>query len=105
MNSKSTRGGSPMTTMTAAAPVKLPLWRTIGQAYALWARNLPELIRICWLWMLIMAPVLALWMWWQEPHVAEVMQAARAGAPFKDPNPLLTMLTQIIGQVIMLPAL
>jgi hypothetical protein len=91
--------------MTVAAPSKLPLWRTIGQAYAVWARNFPDLVRTCWLWMLLMAPILAILMWWQEPHFAEMMQAASARQPFADPNPVLTSVTQIAGQVIMLPAL
>jgi hypothetical protein len=32
-----------MTTVTVAAPSKLPLWRTIGQAYALWEETFPIL--------------------------------------------------------------
>jgi hypothetical protein len=94
-----------MTSVSDARPAKLPLWRTIGQAYVLWSENLLELVRICWVWMLIMAPVLALWQWWQEPHLADMMQAARAGQKYVDPNPLLTVLAGIISQVIMLPAL
>jgi hypothetical protein len=35
----------------------------------------------------------------------EIMQAGRTGEPFADPNPVLTLVTQIVGQVIMLPAL
>src|SRR5215831_4713587 len=31
-------------TMTAAAPSKLPFWRTVGQAYAGWAKNFPEVV-------------------------------------------------------------
>ncbi len=92
--------------MTVGAPSKLPLWRTIGRAYAVWARNFPDLARTCWLWMLLMAPVLAIWLWWQERHVADIMQAAaRAGQPFADPNPLLTMVMGIVRRVVMLPAL
>jgi hypothetical protein len=94
-----------MTTATVAAPSKLPLWRTIGQAYALWGENLPDLVRVCWLWMLLMAPVFALLTWWQTPHAMEMMQAVRSGRPFVDPNPLLTMLTQMLGKVVTLPAL
>ena len=37
-----------VTTMTIAAPAKLPLFRTVGQAYVLWVRNFSDLIRICW---------------------------------------------------------
>jgi hypothetical protein len=94
-----------MTTVTEAAPTKLPLWRTIGQAYAVWVRNFPELVRICWPWMLLMAPIVGIWMWWQQPHVLQEMQAAGSGEPFADPNPLLSMVTQIGDEVIMLPAL
>jgi hypothetical protein len=90
--------------MSVAAPSKLPLWRTIGQAYAVWARNFPDLVRTCWLWMLLMAPVLAILRWWQE-H-ADIMQAAaRTGQPFVASNPLLTMVMGIVGLVVMLPAL
>jgi hypothetical protein len=94
-----------MTTMTVAPPSKLPLWRTIGQAYAVWARNFPDLIRTVWVWMLLIAPVMAIFLWWQEPRLMEMTQAARAHEPFTDPNPLLTLVMQILGQVIVLPAL
>jgi hypothetical protein len=40
-----------MTAVTVAARSKLPLWRTIGQSYAMWARNFPDLVRIAWVWM------------------------------------------------------
>jgi hypothetical protein len=92
--------------MTVAAPSKLPLWRTMGQAYAVWVRNFPDLVRTCWFWMLLMAPVLVIWRWWQERHVADIMQAAaHTGQPFVDPNPLLTLVMGIVGLVVILPAL
>jgi hypothetical protein len=94
-----------MTTMTAAASSKLPLWRTIGQAYALWARNFPDLLRTVWVWMLVMAPVVAIMTWWQVPHLEEMMQAARAGKGLVDPNPVLTLVTGIASKAIMLPAI
>lgn len=89
--------------MTATAtPSKLPLWRTIGQAYAAWVRNFPDLVRTCWLWMLLTAPVLAIWMWWEQRHVTDIMHA---GHPFADSSPLLTMVMRIARRVIILPAL
>jgi hypothetical protein len=94
-----------MTTVTVAAPSKLPLWRTIGQAYAVWGENVPDLARVCWLWMLLMAPVFAFLAWWQAPRAIELLQTAHIGQPFVDPNPMLTMLTQIVGKVVGLPAL
>jgi lipoprotein NlpI len=76
--------------MTVAVPSKLPLWRTIGQAYAVWETKFPDLVRACWLWMLLMAPVLAIWTIWET---------------FTGPNPPLAMVTQIVDEVVMLPAL
>jgi hypothetical protein len=92
-----------MSAVSLSLHPKLPLWRTIGQAYAIWARNLPELIRISWLWLLIMTPVLAILMWWQVPTFTALMDAARAGRP--DPAPALTLLAQVLNGVIMLPVL
>lgn len=86
-----------------AAPVKLPLWRTIGEAYSVWFKHLPELIRIAWLWILIMAPIVGLFMWWQAPAMLELMQNARAGR--LDPNPGVTVLMQAINSIILLPIL
>ena len=66
-----------MTTTTVAAPPKLPLWRTIGQAYALWSKNFPELMRICWPWMLVMAPIMVQLLASLDPlpHIAAVLGA------------------------------
>jgi hypothetical protein len=94
-----------MTTMTTAAPSKLPLFRTVGQAYALWTRNFSDLVRICWFWMLLMVPVLAIWDWWQTARFAEIVQAVDAGQRFVDPNPVLTWATVFVSKAIMLPAL
>jgi hypothetical protein len=92
-----------MSAVSLSLHPKLPLWRTIGQSYAIWARNLPELIRISWLWLLIMTPVLAILMWWQVPTFMAMIDAAKAGRP--DPTPALTLLGQVLNGVIMLPVL
>lgn len=85
------------------APAKFPFWRTLGEAYAVWFRNLPELIRIAWIWMLIMAPIVGLLMWWQAPAMIELMQNARVGRP--DPYPGTTTLMQALNAIILLPIL
>jgi hypothetical protein len=90
-----------MSTVTAPLRMKLPLWRTIGEAYGIWFSHLGELIRISWLWLIVMTPILAAFMWWQVPHVTAMMEAARSGHP--DPAPGVTLLTQILNGVIMLP--
>src|SRR5215471_640821 len=94
-----------MTTMSVEAPSKLPLWRTIGQAYAVWAGHFPDLIRIVWLWMVLMAPILAILNWWQVPYLTGLLRASSSGLPFVDPNPVLTFAVQIVSTVIMLPVL
>jgi hypothetical protein len=92
-----------MSAVTLSLHPKLPLWRTIGQSYAIWARNLPELVRISWLWLLIMTPILAALMWWQVPTFMAMIDAAKAGRP--DPTPALTLLAQVLNGVVMLPML
>jgi hypothetical protein len=88
-----------MTAVTVAARSKLPLWRTIGQSYAMWARNFPDLVRIAWVWMLLMGLVRVSWSWWVVPHILE---ALRAGGPA---GQFIVVASQIVSQVIMLPAL
>ena len=94
-----------MSAMAEAAPAepKLPFWKTLGEAYGVWFKNLPELIRVAWLWILVMAPIVALFMWWQAPVTMELMQNARVGKP--DPNPALSALLHAINLIILLPVL
>jgi hypothetical protein len=94
---------SAMAEAAPAAPPKLPFWSTLGEAYGVWFKNLPELIRITWLWILVMAPIVGLFMWWQAPVTMELMQNARAGRI--DPNPALSALMQAINLIIILPIL
>ena len=94
-----------MTTMTVEAPSKLPLWRTIGEAYAVWAGNFSDLIRIVWLWLVLMAPILAILNWLQVPYLTGLIQASASGRPFADPNPMLTLVIQVLSVVVILPVL
>ncbi len=89
-----------MTTMTIAASAKLQLFRTVGQAYAMWVRNFSDLVRICWLWMLLLAPVLVMLNWWQAAYFVE----ATRQVSFVAPHPILTWLTALVGKAIMVPA-
>ncbi|HEU4381580.1 MAG TPA: hypothetical protein VFR73_23665 [Hyphomicrobiaceae bacterium] len=44
-------------------PPKLPFWRTVGACYAIVFGNFGSLLRISWLWLLIMLPVYAAAEW------------------------------------------
>ena len=92
-----------MSSETAGSSTKLPFWRTLGDSYKLWFLNLPELMRICWLWFVVMVPVFALINWWQAPHFIEIMRLAAEGKNNPDPDPLFTLSAQIITTVAMLP--
>src|SRR5258708_3959704 len=82
---------------------QLPLWKTAGEAYAMWWRNFPDLVRVCWIWMLLTAPLWAIWViWWQEPYLAGRLQEIRAGQPF-DPKALVPNVAPVVG-LIVLPA-
>jgi hypothetical protein len=91
--------------MTVLAVSKLPLWRTIGQAYAMWASRSGDLVRCCWLWMLVMAPIMGIWHWLETPRLIEMLESVRARERFSDPNPMLSLAMQIAASLVMLPAL
>src|SRR5215468_8094601 len=55
-----------MTAIAASAPPKLPVWQTARASYAIVVRNFGQLVRICWLWVLIMVPVYAALDWLVE---------------------------------------
>lgn len=86
-----------------ASPTTLLLWRTLGQAYALWAKRQAEIAGFSWLWLLLMAAVFAVLARWQAPIFIEMMQAAGAG--MRDPRPGATTLAQAITMLGMLPVL
>jgi len=88
-----------------ASPAKLPLWRSVGEAYALWGRNFAEILRLSWPWMAVIALPLAIIVWLQGSTVTGAMEAARAGRPVLEEHPLADMILQLVGQLIALPAL
>jgi hypothetical protein len=101
--SQNERWSITVSAVAIAAPEKLPLFRTIGQAYTAWARNFVDLIRVCWLWMVLMAAVLAVWKWWLSSLIAKVTHAAFPGESRAHAGLFLMML--VVGVAIMLPAL
>jgi hypothetical protein len=60
-----------------ASPPKLPFWRTVGACYAIVFRNFGQLLRIGWLWLLIMLPVYAAAEWlasrWQGNQIGDFL--------------------------------
>src|SRR5580693_5215298 len=50
----------------AAANTKLPLWDTIGRSYSTYVNNLVDVLRICWLWLVVGAVLggIASWVQW-----------------------------------------
>ncbi len=92
-----------MSTDSKTIPQKLPFWHTVGEAYRLWAKHLPELVRISWLWLVVMAPVLAIINWWQAPYFLGLLRSVGARVP--PPDPAFGMLVQVIDLLVMLPML
>jgi hypothetical protein len=79
------------------------VWNTVKEAYATWWRNLPDLVRACWVWMLLTAPLWAIWViGWQEPYLSGRIQELRAGLPY-DPAALVPNIAPLVG-LIALPA-
>jgi hypothetical protein len=86
-----------MAAIATPAPGKLPVWSTVGACYATVARNLGQLVRISWLWLLIMVPVYAVahwlalrnWDWPQEQAMKGGVSQLIALLPFVVELPFL----------------
>jgi hypothetical protein len=74
-------GVAAMTTLVVPAAPKLPVWQTVAACYATVGRNLGQLVRISWLWLLILLPVYAAlhwldWAWQQERGLTSTIAAS-----------------------------
>jgi len=90
------------TPYSLATEKSLPFWRTVGQAYIIWASNLAQVIRISWLWLLLMTPVLFAISWFIAPSLSELTQAASAREVMPRPSGF-DLLVQAIETLVMLP--
>jgi hypothetical protein len=52
-----------MSTQAAQKPAKLPLLESVGRAYAAMNSNFGQVLMICWLWLLVMTPMLFMGYW------------------------------------------
>ena len=75
---------------STTSPPKLPFWRTVGACYATVFGNFGQLLRISWLWLLIMLPVYA---------AAEWLDARSQGDQIGD------LLLSMLSSVLEVPAL
>jgi len=78
-----------MSSLSTIAPRKLPVWRTVGACFATVARNFGQLLRITWLWLLIMLPAYAAvdWLiWWWTTVVGQQEEGIIAQAMTMLPN-------------------
>jgi hypothetical protein len=90
-----------MTTIAAPAPRKLPVWQTVGACYATVARNLGQLVRISWLWLLIMLPVYAA----QHLLDREVSEREGVAGALIDVAALVAMLAAIVIELLFLASI
>src|SRR5215470_18907965 len=55
-----------MAAIPISPPHRLPVWQSVRASYAIVARNLGQLARIVWLWLLIMVPVHVALSWLEQ---------------------------------------
>jgi len=79
-----------MTAISASAPPRLPVWQTVRTSYALVGRNLGQLVRICWVWVLIMVPVYGALDWLAETWPGDSTAQAARGIAAALPSPVDT---------------
>jgi len=58
-----------MAAIPISPPHRLPVWQSVRASYAIVARNLGQLARIVWLWLLIMVPVQVALSWLEQAKV------------------------------------
>jgi hypothetical protein len=91
--------------LTSISPVRskprLRVWNMVGRSYALCVANLPEFIRISWLWLLLTMPVFAIFSWWHVPRLITILQNASARQP--EANSGLSLAVGSLGRIIVLP--
>jgi hypothetical protein len=80
---------------------KLPFWSTVGRSYAVWTKNLRELARMSWLWLVVTSPFLALYGWWYLPTVFVSPSPVPGGHP--EPETALSIAWDVLDKLITLP--
>lgn len=63
------------------APPKLPLDDAIRRSYSIYFRTFGDVLRACWLWLVIIIPVTAITSWLQLSWMNQVMAQVNPGAP------------------------
>jgi hypothetical protein len=84
-----------------AANTKLPLWDTIGASYSTYFDNFGDVLRICWLWLVLGAVLGGIASWVQWSWLVGVMADLRRGIsppvqPFQGSMPI-TMFVLVYG--------
>lgn len=65
----------------AAAGPKLPLWNTICMSYSTYFGYFPDVLRISWLWLMVIVPLTAVMSWVQFSWFAEFVANVQRGTP------------------------
>jgi hypothetical protein len=60
---------------------KLPLWDTIRLSYSAYFHNFPDVLRISWLWLAVVAPLMGISSWLQFSRMAGMMADLKRGTP------------------------
>jgi hypothetical protein len=81
---------SPSDARDEAVP-KLPLWDTICASYAAYFHNFLDVLRICWLWLVVVGPLMAIANWMQWLWMAPMFAGLRQGAGPQRPIPVVTV--------------
>jgi hypothetical protein len=71
---------SPADSRRAANP-KLPLWDTICQSYSAYFGNFPNVLRISWLWLVVIAPISGFAGWAQAAWIASFFADMKQKTP------------------------
>jgi GYF domain 2 len=85
-----------------AADPKLPLWNTICLSYSSYFRNFPDVLRISWLWLAVVAPLMGIMSRLQLSWVAGVQADMKGGMPPQQMLASKPVETMVLGTIAIL---
>jgi hypothetical protein len=91
------RTASASPTGASSANPKLPLWDTIRLSYSTYFDHFPDVLRICWLWLVLIVPLTGIANWLRFSWMAGVAADLKWGTPPQAPAHLALMPAEVMA--------
>ena len=92
-----------MADTAATKPVKLPFWRTLGEAYGAVFGNLGTLLSLAGKWIVLLLPLYAVYNWLIHPQFLALARAVSSGLPPPSDGGMTTIMGALFWLIILIP--